>query len=424
MKKMIEFSKKQADFIRGPYSHCLDVAEGTPRSGKTFAATQRFALHLLASHDENHLITAYSQEQAYRLVIDGDGFGLLKFFEGNVRIKHDDHGDHLFLTLPTGNKKVYYRGGGKADSQKSITGISLGSVYFCEINLLHPDMVQECFRRTFAARDRWHIADLNPPPPNHPIIKDVFEVQDTYWTHWTLDDNPIITAERKEEIRRTCEKNPYLYKRDFLGERAIPEGVIYSMFDPQRHILPQIPPDAEIIEMFFSGDGGLTDATSIDCFVVARVGEKICLLRVANWYYDGSNMAMSMQARHIAREFIPYCREKTGKRETDIFIDPACKALRKELEILGFYTRGADNNARDVKGGRKGIAVGIEYLQSAIADDRFFLIDDPKYGNEAFLREVGLYVTDDNGNPVDKYNHNMDSARYGNNYYYKRYVCR
>ena len=420
---MIQFSEKQAEWITAPYRFTLDVAEGSPRSGKTFANIARFALHKITSRDTNHLIVGYSQEQAYRLAVEGDGFGLLHIFDGRCSMRHDDNGDYLFVDLPSGEKKIYIKGGGKADSKKAITGLSLGSVYFCEIDLLHPEMVQECFRRTFAARDRWHIADLNPPAPQHPVIKDVFEVQNTNWSHWTIHDNPIISEERKEEIRQTCLKNPYLYKRDWLGERAIPEGVIYSMFDPAKHLLEAIPEDILPVEMFFSGDGGLTDATSINCWIIGRTKERrMQLYKVANWYYDGGQKAMSTQAREIAATFAPYCREKYRMHETTWKIDPACKALRKELELLGIWTEGADNNAHDIKGSSKGIKVGIEYLQSAIQDGRFFVIDDPRYGAEHFLREIGMYCVDQHGNPIDAYNHDMDACRYGNNYFYKNFV--
>ena len=130
--------------------------------------------------------------------MDCDGFGLLHIFNGISRMKHDDFGDHLEIETMKGIKRVYYKGAGKADSHKSFTGMSLGSVYFCEINLLHIDAIQEAFRRTYASRIRWHIADLNPPAPSHPVISEVFNIQDTKWTHWTIDDNPIITPERKE----------------------------------------------------------------------------------------------------------------------------------------------------------------------------------------------------------------------------------
>lgn len=422
-------SEKQKRFTFRPFDRCLDVAEGTPRSGKTVASTRRFALHLRGCRDINHLIVAYNQEQAFRLVIDGDGHGLQHYFQGS-RIRHDDSGDYLQVFTSRGERKVYFKGGGKADSHKSITGMSFGSIYFAEIDLLHPDMIQECFRRTFAAHDRWHIADLNPPAPNHPVISDVFGVQDTYWLHWTIDDNPVITAERKKELYETLSKNPYLLQRDWFGERCLPQGVIYSMFDFGKHIVGEIPKGERRLEMYFAGDGGLADATSIGCYVVTQAGTLrepfYKLYRVANWYYSGTDAgrvkAMSVQAREIVGTFIPYCRQLTGMRENGTYIDPACKALRAELELLGVPTDAADNNGRDIRGSVKGIKVGIEYLQNMISDGRFFLVENERFGHADFLREIGMYCVDKNGEPVDAYNHSMDETRYAANRFYKTYV--
>lgn len=425
---MIEWSAKQADLIMKPFDHALDWLEGTPRSGKTTAGTMRFARHLLKSRDANHLVTAYSAEQAYRLIMDGDGFGLMHIFKGNCRTSHDDSGAHLIISLPGDEKKVYWKGGGKADSHKAITGMSLGSVYFCEINLLHDSMIQECLRRTYAAKDRWHIADLNPPSPADPCIKNVLNVQDCRFLHWTCADNPILTPERLAEIEAACRKSPFLYKRDWLGERAIPEGVIYWMFNPERHILSRLPDEFNIEEAFCAGDGGTTDATSIGFYIAGYPGDRYApgpkeyrLYRVGNWRYDGGQMAMSDQARHICGEFIPYMRQKYRVRENAIYIDPACKALRLEIEKLGLLTNGADNNAHDVKGGSKGLKVGVEMLQSGINDGRFFLVEDERYGTEPFIKEAGLYCADEKGNPIDAYNHSMDETRYAYTHFAKAF---
>ena len=420
----VKWSSKQRQIITAPYDHTIDWMEGTPRSGKTTAAIARFADHLIQSRDTNHLVTAYSAEQAYRLVIDGDGFGLLHTFAGYVKPSHDDEGAHLLITLPGGSvKKVYWKGGGKADNHKSITGMSLGSVYFCEINLLHLDMIQECLRRTYAAKDRWHIADCNPPAPQDPVIKNVLEIQDCRWLHWTCEDNPVLTPKRLEEIRTACEKSPFLWKRDWLGERCIPQGVIYWMFNPDKMILQRIPDEGTCVEMFFAGDGGATDATSIGCYVVQMLpNRRHQLLRVGNWYYDGGQMAMSDQARHICGEFIPAMRQKTGMRESSIMIDPACKALRLEIDKLGYATTKADNNGHDIKGTSKGIMCGIEMLQNNINDGRFYLVEDDRYGSDAFVKEAGLYcINETTGDPVDAYNHSLDECRYANTYFSKTY---
>jgi Terminase-like family. len=89
---MIKFSPKQESFILDKYDHTFEVCEGSPRSGKTFAATARFAMHVLASRDTSHLVVGYSSEQAYRLIFDGDGFGLTHIFKGFSRVSHDDRG--------------------------------------------------------------------------------------------------------------------------------------------------------------------------------------------------------------------------------------------------------------------------------------------------------------------------------------------
>lgn len=426
---MIEWGAKQAELIMLPYDHTLDWLEGTPRSGKTTAGTMRFARHLIKSRDNIHLVTAYSAEQAYRLIMDGDGMGLLHIFKGQCRTSHDDSGAHLLIRMPDGTeKKVYWKGGGKADSHKAITGMSLGSVYFCEINLLHNDMVQECFRRTYAAHDRWHIADLNPPSPADPCIKNVLNVQDSRFIHWTCADNPILTPERLKEIEAACRKSPFLYKRDWLGERAIPEGVIYWMFNPEKHILRSLPEGFHPVEAFAAGDGGTTDATSIGFFIAGYFGDRYQpgtlqykLYCVGDWYYDGGQMAMSDQARHICGEFLPYMRQKYNLRESGVYIDPACKALRLEIEKYGVLTTGADNNAHDIKGSTKGLRVGVEMLQSGINDGRFYLVEDERYGTEHFVKEAGLYCADDKGEPIDAYNHVLDRTRYAWTHFAKTY---
>lgn len=420
----IKFSDKQTKCIYRPQGdYNLEVFEGTPRSGKTTAAHFRYALYLINSRDQNHLVAAYNQEQAFRLMIDGDGTGLMHIFSGLSELKHDDHGDHLEVHTPKGIKRVYYKGGSKSNSVGAITGMSLGSVMFCEINLLHMTFIQECFRRTFAAIDRFHMADLNPPAPQHPVIDKVFNVQKTRWTHWTIQDNPVITEQRKKEIYDTLKRNPYLLQRDWEGKRVMPEGVIYSMFDLEKHQKPAL--TGKPYEMYFTADGGQSDATSAACNIVTRKDGKFRLHRMANYYHSGADTghvkAMSTYAQEI-KDFINYCIDKYEMRYTEVLVDPACKSLREELHKLGIDTKRADNNARDAKKKGGGIEVGIERAQNAISNDQFYIVETDKHDHYNFVKELGLYVRGTNSNPVDENNHAMDEFRYSINYFYRRYV--
>ena len=361
------------------------------------------------------------------MFIDGDGTGLMHIFAGNCAIKHDEHGDHLLVYTPNGNKKVYYKGAGKANSVGAITGMSLGSVVFCEINLLHMSFIQEAFRRTMAAAMPYHLADLNPPSPMHPVIKQVFEVRDMRWTHWTMDDNPILTTARKNRLIATLKKNPYLYKRDVLGQRVMPDGVIYSMFDMDENIANVIV--GRPLESFFVGDGGQGDATTMGYYLVTEHEGKNYLYKMATYYHSGRETgqvkAMSTYAKEL-KAFMQWCFEKWGWHYSSVYIDPACKSLREELHLIGIDTQGADNNAHDVKGAKKGIEVGIERLQSAMADRIYKLFEhnEERYDHYYDLQEIGLYVRDTNGKPTDADNHCLDCDRYANNHFYRNYILR
>ncbi|MGE7113934.1 PBSX family phage terminase large subunit [Lysinibacillus sp. NPDC047702] len=424
MAKTIKLSPKQLYAAYKPFEHTFEVLEGTPRSGKTTAGHFRYANYLINSADTNHLVTAYNQEQAHRLYMDGDGTGLIHIFGDLIEPKHDDDGAHYQLHTPKGVKKIYYKGAGKSNSVGAITGMSLGSVVFCEINLLNMAMIQECFRRTFAAIDRFHLADLNPPAPHHPVIKEVFEVQDTDWLHWTPDDNPILTPKRKKEIFDVLSKNPYLLERDWFGKRVMPQGVIYSMFNMVKNQLPKI--RGQLYEMYFVADGGQSDATSCSCNIVVLYEGKFRLLRVANYYHSGADTgqvkAMSIYAKEI-KVFIEWCTKTFEMPYTEFFVDPACKSLREELLLIGIRTKAADNNSKDIKGSSKGIEVGIERLQNTMTNEQFFIVEtDSKYDHYDFLKEIGMYVRLDNGEPIDDYNHALDECRYSNNYFFKRYL--
>ena len=427
---MVNFSEKQLATINQDTSTLRFVLnEGTPRSGKTTADTFFMADFYINSPDQNHLISAYNQEQAYRMFIDGDGMGLAHIYGNTAELRHDDHGDHILLHAPNGDKKIYYKGGGKSNSVGAITGMSLGTVTFLEFNLLHPDFINESFRRTFAAKHRFHLGEQNPPAPNHPNLEllDRFIKAGTYkFRHWTPDDNPILTKERKLELYNELKGSDYLLKRDWFGQRVMPEGVIYSNFDADVHTVHKI--KGRVIETFFTTDSGQSDATTCAFWVVTFDKGNYYLYRVANYYHSGSDSgrikANSVYAKDI-KLFVEWCYDKFDwPRWNYFFVDPAAKSLREELHLVGIYTDKADNNSSDkvTSNGTK-IEVGIERVRSLFERKQLLLLSTEEYDHYNIIKELGMYVRNDAGYPIDKNNHAMDELRYGANYFYKRYIA-
>jgi len=428
---LIKFSEKQKKTINQNIKQItFELNEGTPRSGKTTADIFKMALFYLRSPDQNHIVTAFNQEQAFRMFFDGDGFGLIHIFANCSTLKHDDHGDHLLLFAPNGEKKIYYKGGGKISSVGGIRGLSFGSVVYLEFDLLNKEFIQESFRRTMAAKWRYHLAEQNPPAPNHPTLKLInrFEKAGTFlFRHWTPDDNPILTDKRKAELKAELSTSKYLLDRDWYGKRVMPQGVIYSMFHADTHLTNTI--KGKPIETYFTADAGQSDATTCAFWLVTWHKGKHYLYRLANYYHSGRDTgvtkAMSVYAKEI-QIFVEWCYERFDfMRWNNFYVDPAAKSLREELHLLGIFTDKADNNSSD-KVGNNGtkIEVGIERVQSLFDKERLFLYDNgsDQYDHYHLISEFGMYIRLDNGMPIDKYNHACDELRYGCNTFYKTYI--
>lgn len=365
------------------------------------------------------------------MFFDGDGLGLMHIFTNCSDLRHDDHGDHLLLYLPNGEeRKIYYKGGGKANSVGAIRGLSFGSVTYLEYDLMHPEFIQESFRRTVAAEHRFHLGEQNPPAPNHPNLEllERFEKAGTYrFRHWTPNDNPILSDARKKELELELSSSEYLYKRDWLGQRVMPQGVIYSMFDSEKHVVNDI--KGRPMETFFTADAGQADATTCAFWVITFDKGKYRLYRLANYYHSGTDTgiakAMSVYAREI-KIFVEWCYEtfEDYPHWNYFFVDPAAKSLREELHLVGINTDKADNNSRDkVSSNGMKIEVGIERVQSLLTKQLLLLYDvGSEYDHYNLIKEIGMYVRNDNGLPVDKYNHSLDELRYGVNYFYKTYI--
>lgn len=432
----IKFSPKQIDTIRASIENIrFELNEGTVRSGKTTADIFKMAAIYVASPDKNHMVLAYNQEQAFRMFMDGDGFGLAHIFPPPIGVLRDDkHGAHLKISTPNGEKKIYYKGAGKANGAGAIRGMSLGTVTFLEYDLLHPEVIEEAFKRTIAAKWRFHLGEQNPPAPNHPNLEKLkrFEKNGTYkFRHWRPQDNPVLDDKRLKELEAELSQSDYLYRRDWLGERVMPQGAIYSSFDKDKHLINQNQIKGRVIESFFVADGGQSDATSCSFNVVTFCNKtnQHYLYRMANYYHSGTDTgvtkAMSIYAREL-KDFIEWCYTKwaDAPKHSHFFVDPACKALREELHLISVMTDKADNNSRDkvTSNGTK-IEVGIERTQSALAKGQLHLVEPGDLHDHYYLlREIGMYVRNDQGYPVDAYNHALDELRYAVNFFFRKYI--
>ena len=238
------FSKNQNSFFWRCFDSWFNVAEGGKRGGKNVLITMAYCAILEKHPSKLHLIAGVSTTTARLNILDCDGYGMMNFFEGRCRLGQYQNRDCLYVNTPTGEKIVLVSGGGKDRDERLIKGNTYGTAYITEANECHQNFIQEVFDRTISSPDRKIFHDLNPKAEGHwyyDILKFHEEQQlldPAYgynYGHFTIADNMSISDDQLRKILKTYDKSGVWYERDILGNRKIAEGLVYPMFDRDKH---------------------------------------------------------------------------------------------------------------------------------------------------------------------------------------------
>lgn len=228
MRKYRPFGKKARRSLKS--KGFLTVYEGSVRSMKTLTSLVKFYFYVISSPEKVFLMSGCTLGSVSRNCINGD-FGFIAI-SGGKAIPCTDTDGSKFLRL--GSKIIYYCGSDNEASYKKIRGLSIGGWYADEINLHAKTFIETAFARSFASTDRMNIWTLNPEAPTHWIYTDYLDkyrdekTPGYQWFHFTMDDNPSLTAERKAEI--ATQFTGVFFKRFVLGLRVRAEGGIYTSF--------------------------------------------------------------------------------------------------------------------------------------------------------------------------------------------------
>lgn len=404
-----DFSLKHKFYIRNAQNSKICVAEGAIRSGKTIDHCIIAAAHLELCRDKIHLASGSTIGNAKLNIGVCNGFGLEALFRGRCKWGKYRDNEALFLYTQTGEKVVVFAGGGKADSYKRILGNSYGLWIATEINEHYDSddsresFVKVAFGRQAAALDPLVLWDLNPCNPNHRIYKDYIDhYQETnlvgyLYEHFTIDDNMSISDERREEIKAQYDSSSVWYRRDILGERCVAEGLVYPMFNADRHILEEEPETEG--DYFVSADYGIQNA-NVWLLWRKEAGTRrwICLREN---YYSGRDEKHQLTDRELVDRLDAMTE---GIYVKQVIIDPSAASMKSELRRRGYHVRDARNEVLD----------GISDVCSMLGAGNLAFVDCC----ENTIAEFGAYLWDadavDRGQdaPLKDNDHAMDATRY------------
>lgn len=401
------WSPKHREYMRQAIKCTISVAEGAVRAGKTVDNVAAFANMLERGvPDRIHLATGSTSANAKLNIGDCNGYGLEHIFRGRCKWTKYKGNEALIIKAAGRQYVVIFAGGGKADSFKKIRGNSYGMWIATEINLHHPQTIQEAFNRQLAAQIRRVFWDLNPSAPSSFIYTDYIDkfpeaYGDRYnYSHFTIRDNATITPERLAEIEAQYDKSSIWYKRDILGQRIAAEGLIYDMWSEEDHVTDEDPQTEG--PWFISSDFGIQNATTfLPWRKIAGSDRYYC---PDEYYYSGREEHRQKTVGELVDGLEGLLGRIKADKPKEIIVDPSAAALIVELRKRGYTVRSANND----------VINGIADVSSMLYDRR--LLFNRRCKNT--IGEFGLYMWDQKASeagedkPIKENDHAMDAVRY------------
>jgi PBSX family phage terminase large subunit len=173
--------------------------------------------------------------------------------------------------------------------------------------------------------------------------------------HFNIFDNLSIDNKKLKETLRTYNKDSMWYKRDILGHRVAPDGIIYDMVDEQNYYNDGEGPD--LVGMWYKRFYGVDPATG-NPFGCVEVVEQNGILYVESEYYYDSKSKMRQKE---AAEYVDDLKKHIGdKRYTSLISDP---------EDANFKLVARNRGLRVVDA-KKDVLDGIKRTQTLFATKR------------------------------------------------------
>lgn len=361
--------------------------EGAKRASKDVYGLAAYALLLDIHPNKLHLGLATTKSQAFMLIIEADGFGLLHHFPNGKLTKWDDKDAFIFHDNQGREKIFIYSGGMNEDSYKFFRGPNYATGYMSESNLLHINSLNEIKDRTMSSYLPKLVMTQNPGNPTaefyesfeKPLtrpgnmeyynenVNNVWNGPDFRYHHFTQWDNPMLTPKR---IKRNEDSfsSEVQKKRNFLGMRVAAEGAIYDMMTEENYYDKDLTiyQQCDWERVLVIDDGSTNPFVILDSYTDEEF---------TTWYEDEFRWTADIRGRQIVDEekvdfVIDMIRKHAMGEYSYVIIDPAAVSLINACKRRGIAVLPADNTVMGtVKQGEdssKKARTGIKLVQDGI----------------------------------------------------------
>ena len=349
-----------------------------------------FIMWSMASFDkQNFAICGRTIEALRRNVI----VHIPAWLEGMFEVTERRSENKMVVTIGNRSNTYYLFGGRDESSYTLIQGITLAGVLFDEVALMPRSFVEQAMARCSVSGSKFWF-NCNPESPGHWFYKEWIRKaaeRNMLYLHFTMDDN--LSLDEKIKARYEGMYSGVFYDRYIRGLWTVAEGLIYTMFNKDYHVVPSVPRDYE--EYLISCDYGTLNPTSAGLWGLCE-GK---WYRVREYYYDGRKE----RYQRTDEEHYAAIEELAGDLSIrKIIVDPSAASF---IEVIRrhdrFMVEQASNRVLD---GIRDVATRLN------ASDIFFCNCCTDC-----IREFGLYRWDEKAaedRPLKTDDHAMDDTRY------------
>ena len=396
--KFKPFSKKQKKILTWWQSNSPVkdkegiIADGAIRSGKTLSMSLSYVMWAMEFFDQQNFGMCGKTIGSFRRNVL---FWLKLMLRSRGYKVHDHRAENLVSVTRKGKINYFYIFGGKDErSQDLIQGMTLAGVLFDEVALMPQSFVSQATGRCSVEGSKFWF-NCNPSGPYHWFKVewiDKAKEKGLLYLHFTMDDNLSLSEKIKERY-----KNMYsgvFFKRYILGLWVMAEGVIYDMFNHEKHTVETI--DREYTEYYVACDYGTQNPTTFGLWGKAEKWYKI-----KEYHYDGRKESKQKTDGEYADDLETFIGSIKIKA---VIVDPSAASFIAELRKRKIKVRKAKNDVLD----------GIRNMASALNNLLIVYNDCCK---ETF-RELSSYIWDvkatDRGEdkPIKENDHQLDADRY------------
>lgn len=315
------------------------------------------------------------------------------WLEGLFTVTERRSENKMVVTIGNRSNTYYLFGGRDESSYTLIQGITLAGVLFDEVALMPRSFVEQAMARCSVSGSKFWF-NCNPESPGHWFYTEWIckcAEHNMLYLHFTMDDN--LSLDDKIKARYEGMYSGVFYDRYIKGLWRVAEGLIYTMFNKDYHVVPSVqrPYEAHMI----SCDYGTLNPTSAGLWGLVQ-GK---WYRIREYYYDGRKK----QYQRTDEEHYKAIEELAGSLPVHkIIVDPSAASF---IEVIRrhdrFMVEQASNHVLD----------GIRDVATRLNAGDIFICDCCA----DCIREFGLYRWDEKAaedRPLKTNDHAMDDVRY------------